>query len=417
MQSLVQGISHNGEGVCRIDGKACFVPFVIPGESIELEKTEEKKNFSRGRLLKLIESSDDRIDPACPYFEQCGGCAYQHMNYQRELRLKQDIVKQSLKRIGRIDTEVNPALEMNEPWAYRNKVTWHIKREKERYIMGYYQNNSNHLLDIVICPLLSPQMQELSLYLRKHLEELNLPDKCEIIIRQSSTTGQLMLVFLKAQAKRIKLDELAGYEGLSSIFCVENDKVIKLYGNDCLVEKIMGITYEISPLAFFQVNPIQTIKLYQQVYKYLDIQKEDSILDAFCGTGSISLQLASYARRVVGIEDYNEAVIDARHNADLNQINNCEFISGACEKVIPELDEQFDLLVLDPPRAGCKPEALEAIKKINPCRIVYVSCNPATLARDLKILLEGPYMLEEVQPVDMFPRTHHVECVVLLYRE
>ena len=416
MQCFVDGISHSGEGVARIDGKATFVPFTIPGETVEVKIIEEKKNFQRAELEQVLSASPDRTDPPCPYFFKCGGCAYQHIGYPRQLELKRQVVKESLKRIGGIDIEVNPVLGMEDPWRYRNKVEWHTGSKASEHTMGYYLNDSRVLMGIDSCLLISQEMQDYSNYIKDHLDELNIPDGCEIIIRQSSANQEMMLIFGGAGSREINFAKMLNYKEVASIYSVEAGVAQLHYGEQVLTDKIINRKYQISPLAFFQVNHQQTEKMMEIVKEYAQLGSNDTVLDAYCGTGSIALSLAGSARKVIGVESFKPAIRDAKRNAFKNKITNCKFIKGTCEKIVPDLEEQFDVVILDPPRTGCKPELIEALIKKTAKRIVYVSCNPATLARDLALLVKAGYNVAEVQPIDMFPQTSHVECVVRIYR-
>ncbi|PKM76661.1 MAG: 23S rRNA (uracil(1939)-C(5))-methyltransferase RlmD [Firmicutes bacterium HGW-Firmicutes-15] len=417
MRCYIDGITHIGEGVARIEGKATFIPYAIPGETVEVEITEEKKRFRRARLTEIKDSSEDRITPLCPHFYECGGCAYQHVSYPKQLELKQRVVQESINRIGKIDLEVNPVLGMEEPWRYRNKVAWHVDRINGQLKMGYYQNDSHKIIDITTCKLISVEMENLSLYIKAKLDELNLPDHGEIVIRQSSLNRKLMLVFRGDGMENVSINSLLDYPELESIYTINNDFYTLLHGEPYLEEEINGLHYDISALSFFQVNSGQTSKLYDLVKEYAHARPSNRVLDAYCGMGSISLLLAKTARKVLGVESYAPAIKDATNNKYKNKIFNCDFLTGPCEIIIPQLIDEFDLVVLDPPRAGCTEDLIEAIAAISPRRIVYVSCNPATLARDLALFEKEGFETREIQPVDMFPQTSHVECVVRIYRK
>jgi len=416
MGLTVTGITHRGEGVGRVEGQAVFIPYAIPGETVEVEIRERKKNYLRAQLVDVVSASPDRVKPPCPHYYQCGGCTYQHMNYSRQLQLKQQVVQDNLIRIGKLEAEVEPVAGMDNPWRYRNKVEWHISKRDHYYLMGYYAQDSHELLPIETCLLISPEMEALSRHVREHLNDLSLPDQCRVTVRQSSANGELMLVFEGTGTGEADVQALADYPGLGSIYCVDREQIIHKCGRASLSEQLAGIDYEISPLAFFQVNHQQAELLVDVVQQFAQVGPADTVLEGYCGIGSLTLPLARKAGRIIGVESYKAAVQDARENARRNRIDNCEFIAGACEKVIPELEERFDVVVLDPPRAGLKKEVIEAVLKSAPQRIIYVSCNPGTLARDLKIFCRDGYAVKKVQPIDMFPQTFHVECVVLMSR-
>ena len=417
MRCFIDGISHAGEGVARIDGKATFIPFAIPGETVEVDITVDKKKFRRAVLTEIIDSSPARITPDCPHYYECGGCAYQHMSYDKQLALKQTVVYETINRIGKIELPVNPILGMENPWRYRNKVEWHVDRINGQLKMGYYQNDSHRIIEINTCKLISIEMENLSLYIKARLEEMRLPDHCELVIRQSSLNHKLMLIFRGEGTEDVNIDGLLDYPELESIYCIDNEYYTLLYGEPYLEEEINGIHYDISALSFFQVNSLQTRKLYELVKEYAHIERGYRVLDAYCGIGSIAMSLAQSARKVTGVESYPPAIQDAVHNALKNNIKNCDFLTGSCEILIPQLIDKFEMVVLDPPRSGCSEDLIQSIVNLNPYRIVYVSCNPATLARDLALFEQGGYETKEIQPVDMFPQTSHVETVVLIERK
>jgi len=414
LRCFVDGISHSGEGVARIDGKATFIPFAIPGETVDVKIIEEKKTFQRARLEEVVTSSPDRIDAPCPYYYKCGGCSYQHVNYNRQLELKRQVVKDSLKRIGGIDIEVNPVLGMEFPWRYRNKVEWHTGIKNGKATMGYYINDSRVLIGIDSCLLISQEMEDLSKYIKDHLKELRIPEGCEIIMRQSAANQEIMVIFNGKGSSDIDFARMLNHQEVASIHSIDQGKTRLHYGEPALEEKIFSTDFDISPLAFFQVNHYQTEKLIGVVKEFAQLRETDNVLDAYCGTGSIALSIADYVQKVVGIESGKPAIKDAKRNAFKNNIKNCRFIKGACEEVIPELEEKFNVVILDPPRAGCKPEVIKAITLMAPERVVYVSCNPATVARDLAMFVKDGYNVAEVQPIDMFAQSHHVESVILM---
>ena len=416
MRCYVDGISHSGEGVARIDGKAAFIPFAIPGETVDVEIVEQKKSFLRARLEQVVMVSPDRVEPPCPHYFKCGGCSYQHVSYERQLELKRKVVQDSLQRIGAIEVEVNPIPGMDNPWRYRNKVEWHVGREAGQLTMGYYMNDSRTLTGIDSCLLISQSMQDYSNYIKARLSELRIPEGCEVILRQSSANQEMMLIFVGTGSSEIDFAKMLNYQEAASIYSIDQGVPQLHYGDTNLPETIFDLEYQVSPLAFFQVNHQQTEKMMEIIKKFAQIGSADTVLDAFCGTGSIALALAGSAHRVVGVESFKAAIKDAKRNAFNNNITNCKFIKGACEDIISGLDEQFDVVILDPPRTGCKPALIEAIVQISPQRVVYVSCNPATLARDLKIFVQAGYQVQTVQPIDMFPQTGHVETVVLMSR-
>lgn len=413
MHCSIEGISHKGEGVGRINGKVAFVPFAIPGEVVSVEAVEDNKRFIRAQILEVLEPSADRVVPDCPHYFECGGCAFQHMTYSRQLELKRRIVQDNLQRIGRLNCDVKPVIGMEDPWRYRNKVEWHLQQQGSQIRMGYYKNESHELVDIKTCKLISQPMEALSYFLKEKVMPAAAGEKASITIRESSLDGSLLTVL---NGLHITLENSLDFPQLKSIYRKRHQKLELCQGVQGFKEQINNIRYDLSPLSFFQVNPAQTRIMYDLISKLAQPEPDDTILDAFCGAGSIALYLAPYVKRVVGVESYAPAVHNARDNAALNDIKHCEFITGACEKVVPQLNESFDMVILDPPRSGCKPELIQAITKKTPRCIIYVSCNPSTLARDLALFNMSGYLINEVQPIDMFPQTQHVETVVVLYR-
>lgn len=413
MQCRIDSINHKGEGVARIDGKATFVPGALPGELVDVEILESKARYDQAILKNIIEASEDRISPDCFSYNGCGGCAYQHVSYRRELEIKRKIIEDSLKRIGKLSVQVDAVIGMDEPVRYRNKVVWHVIHRQ----LGYYQPLSHKLVPIDSCCLISQEMERIIKPLKKLLPSLSFTEPGEIILRQSSLDRELMVILgnLRSYPSSMTLGKLT--ELCSSIYGKVGTKFRLLFGQESLTEEIHGLRFKVSPESFFQVNHRQTEKIIEIVLKYLNLDGNENVLDAYCGVGSISLNLARQARSVIGIENNVQAVEDAIENATVNQLYNCEFIAGTCEKILPKLKKTFDASVIDPPRGGCRPEVIDALISTGVKTIIYVSCNPSTLARDLASFAQSGYRIARVQPVDMFPRTMHVETVVLIERK
>jgi len=416
MQCLVEGISHAGEGVARIAGKATFIPYAIPGETVAVTIIEEKKSYQRALLQQVIHPSQDRCQPNCRHYFTCGGCSFQHVDYPRQLTLKRQIVEETLRRVGGIEIPVSPVIGMETPWHYRNKVEWHLSSQSGREMFGYFMNQSHEMVDIENCPLISQAIQAVSLYIKNHRKILRVPDKCEITVRQSSLS-QIMIIFSGNQTSQIDFALLADHCKEISFYSIDQNITRLHYGETRLEEKLGEFKFEISPLAFFQVNHQQNEKMLAVIKDYARLQRSDSVLDAYCGTGSIALSLARDVKRVVGVENFKAAIKDAKRNAFLNNITNTQFIKGACEEIVPALTDDFDVIILDPPRSGCKKELIQEVINKSPRSLIYVSCNPATLARDLALFEDSVYQVKEIQPIDMFPQTSHVECVVRIYRK
>ncbi|NLB87703.1 MAG: 23S rRNA (uracil(1939)-C(5))-methyltransferase RlmD [Syntrophomonadaceae bacterium] len=412
MQCRIQGITHNGEGVARIEGKATFIPFAIPGETVEVEIMEKKKNYNRARLLEVIESSPHRKEPLCPHYYECGGCSYQHVAYDYQLKLKREVVQNNISRIGKLDVTVNPVIASPQEYRYRNKVTWHFDNGR----LGYYQAGTNNLLEIRTCKLISEKMEQVTNSIKEYMPELPLTQNSNLIVRESSPNNEIMVVVTNLGKKIHKSLVKKMADQIDSLIVTYQGKngYETIWGNDKLIEQVNKVNISLSPGAFFQVNHQQMERIIAILQDYLDLKKDETLLDAYCGAGSIALALASKVKEVVGIENYSPAIDDAILNARENALPNYEFIAGACETILPKLNKRFDKVIVDPPRSGLKKEVIEAIAKVNPKKIAYVSCNPATLARDLAIFKELNYQIKELQPLDMFPQTMHVETVVLL---
>ncbi len=416
MSCKIEGITHRGEGVARIDGKAVFIPFAIPGEEAEIEITMEHSRFSRGRIRGIIAASPDRAEPPCPHYYNCGGCAYQHVHYEQQLILKKQVVTDALQRIGKQKVMVQDVIGCENPWYYRNKVSWHTGEIKGEKRLGYYQSGSRRHLPVSDCLIISPEINKFSQFLDCYLDVTGINSRKQVMVRQDSK-GRLFLI-VEGPVDKEGLESLAkGYPGLESLFIYQDQKLDHIFGRDKLEFIIGERHYLVSPLAFFQVNNQQTKTLYNEVKNAAKGEAGRRILDAYCGTGSIAIYAAGEHDTMLGVDAFAPAIEDACINASLNHMVNCEFVAGACEKVLPELKREFDTVILDPPRAGCHPDLIRTIIDQKAPQIIYVSCNPATLARDIKILCESSYKINSVQPVDMFPWTMHVETVVLIERK
>ena len=425
----IQGYSHLGEGVGRHQGKPVFVPLAIRGECIRFRIVQEKSNFLRGELLAVMEPCPTRSEPPCPLFPQCGGCQLQHQSYEEQLFFKQQLVASSIQRIGRLKgVEVNPVLGMATPWHYRHTARFHVALAKGRAEIGFFQGRSRSLQPIDACDLLPAEFPPLLKRIAGFFQERAAIEKFpvrEVILRKGWGTGDLLVIFLADEMPEyIAADRLADIKGstpsLVGILCeapgkkgLPEQKV--LWGRDYYLEKVAGITFQVPATSFFQNNPAQAEKLVSVVHGLTEPGAGETTVDLYCGVGLFTLTLASLYKRVYGIEENHQAVEAARQNARLNGVVNSKFLAGRVERALRKATGQpVQTLILDPPRQGCSPAALKAIIDHTPARIVYVSCNPSTLARDLAILTKQGYLVQAVQPVDMFPQTHHVECIVLM---
>ena len=414
MELAIKGISHNGEGVARNAGKVVFIPFAIPGELVKAEIIEEKKKYSRGIIREIVKKSPHRVEPSCPYYYKCGGCSYQHITYDEQLVLKQKIVKETISRIGEIEAKILDTIGMQEPWDYRNKVVWHISNSRDGKRMGFYRYQSKKLIEIDHCPLLLPKLNQISFLIKEILPGMHLEKDSSIMIRQSNNSRETMLEFINCFAGREVVKRL--FRKIDTIYEKKNGKIRLLAGQELIKEKAGKSSFLLGPDEFFQVNPEQSEFMINTVAEYLNLSGHNKVLDAYCGTGMFALNIADNVVSVVAIDSNIWAVKNAKKNAALNDIENCQFVSGQCEIILSNLQNSFNRAIINPPRTGLKPGIINAVVNISPEIIVYVSCNPATLARDLKQFVNNNYKVAKIQPIDMFPQTSHIENIVLLQR-
>lgn len=433
---VIDDFSHAGEGIGRVNNFAIFVKGALPGERVEVKIEQVKKKFARGTIEKIITISPDRINLICPVADRCGGCQLQHLSYEKQLKMKEKRVAEILSKIGGIDVQVLPTLGMENPFYYRNKGQFHVDEINGEIALGFYENKTNNLIPTTDCWLFSAQYTKLVKYIEEKLNHLDIKIKGylrNIVLRESKSSGEMMLIFV-TRTKEWKLTKLidkliADFPKVVSIYQNINTsgnpvvlgKAFKLiYGKSTIHDSIGNLNFAISPQSFFQVNNLQTEILYKKALEYADLTGTETVIDAYSGIGTISLFLAPKAQKVYGIEIIAQAVEDAQKNAQLNTIENVEFIKAKAETWLTNWVKQGNkpnLVVVDPPRKGCHPDTLKAIITAQPKKIIYISCNPATLARDLKYLVDQGYQVQEVQPVDMFPMSAHVEVVTLLVRE
>ncbi|GAB2547288.1 23S rRNA (uracil(1939)-C(5))-methyltransferase RlmD [Gracilibacillus alcaliphilus] len=439
-----EDITHEGDGVGKINGYPLFVPYGLPGEKAVVKVIKVKKNFGFGRLVDVIQPSKHRVDPPCNVYYKCGGCQLQHMDYEMQLDRKRTQVENALKKFGHIEgIPIHPTIGMEEPWRYRNKVQIPVGMKHGELITGFYRKKSHDIIDdMERCIITDERNDHMIDAIREIANRLGIPAYDEkqhrgvlrhIMVRSGQVTKQMMVVLVTKPNKVHGLDKLVkeiaeNYPDVKSIVHNVNSertnvilgkKTNVLWGEEYIYDEIGGIRFAISAKSFFQVNPVQTKKLYDKALEYANLTGNETVIDAYCGIGTISLFLAQQAKKVYGVEIVPEAIADAKANARLNHIDNAEFFVGQAEKVMPWWQAQGlkpDVIVVDPPRKGCDEALLKAMLDMKPERIVYVSCNPSTLARDLRILEDGGYQTKEVQPVDMFPQTTHVECVALMSR-
>lgn len=451
LEVISQG--YEGEGIAKLEGFPIFIQSALKGERIKAKIIKVNKNYAYGKLLEVLETAPNRREPVCSIYKKCGGCQLQHLSYEGQLEFKRERVEDCLRKIGRLDLDtikVHDTLGMKEPYRYRNKVQLPVGEENGNVIIGFYAPRSHDIIDMELCHIQDPVADKIVALTREWMKKHNIKaydessskDKVKgdkisirhIMIRRGFKTGEVMVVIVTSGEYLPYKEEfintiLQQIEGVTSIIqnvnskntnVILGEKCITLWGKATISDYIGGFKFNISPLSFFQVNPIQTEVLYNKALEYAALKGDETVFDAYCGTGTISLFLSQKAKKVYGVEIVPEAIENANINARENRIDNSEFIVGESEKVIPELIDKgirAGVVVVDPPRKGCGRELLEAIGKMAPERVVYVSCDPSTLARDLRILEELGYKTMEVQPVDMFPQTGHVETVVLIERK
>ena len=440
---VFEDLTHEGAGVAKVDGFPIFVPNALPDEKAQIKVTRVKKGFAFGRLIDLKEESRFRMDAPCPIYKQCGGCQLQHINYEGQLLYKQKQVKDVLERIGKLDLSritVHPTLGMEDPWNYRNKAQVPVGEREGGLIAGFYQQRSHDIIDMNECLIQQSENDRVVQAIKEicgkygikaYNEERHKGWLRHIMVRYGAVTGEMMVVFITRtndfpHKAKIVEEITAAFPHVKSIVqninpkktnVIFGDETTVIWGEEYIYDTIGGIKFAISARSFYQVNPEQTKVLYDKALEYAELNGEETVIDAYCGIGTISLFLAKQAKKVYGVEIVPEAIEDAKRNAELNGIENAEFEVGEAEAVIPKWYEEgitADTLVVDPPRKGCDEALLRTIIEMKPKRVVYVSCNPGTLARDLRVLEDGGYATLEVQPVDMFPHTSHVECVAVL---
>jgi 23S rRNA (uracil1939-C5)-methyltransferase len=439
----IEDISDTGEGIGHADGITVFVKNAVPGDTCEVRILKAKKTYAFGKTERLISPSAGRTEPLCPVAARCGGCQLSFMNYQEQLRLKQKKVQDCITRIGGFtDVTVEPIIGMDDPHAYRNKGQFPAGRAADGTpVLGFYAGRTHRIIPTEACGMLWPGHERILQAVREYLaasgaepydEETGRGLIRHVLMRKGFATGETV-VCLVVNGTKIpvpemlweKLNKIPGVVGLclnvnrEKTNVILGDRLIPLFGKASVTDRIGDISFEISPMAFYQVNPVQTKVLYEKALAFAGLTGKETVWDLYCGIGTISLFLAKHAKHVYGVEIVPEAIENAKANAAANGIGNASFYVGAAEDVFPELtgknpDIGADVIVVDPPRKGCDEVLLSTMLKMAPSRIVYVSCDPATLARDLKILCAGGYRIERVQPVDQFPGSVHVETVCLL---
>ena len=445
----IEDMGHDGEGIGKCEGYTLFVKDTVIGDLAEVKVIKAKKNYGYARLMRLIKPSEHRVEPICPVARPCGGCQLQMLDYAEQLRFKEKKIAENLQRIGGMtEIPMEPIVGMETPFRYRNKAQFPIGQDKNgKRITGFYAGRTHQIMENRNCYLGVEQNEEILNRVLTWMEENRVSAYNEetgkglvrhVLIRFGFTTKEIMVCLvangkkLPAEEKLIgSLTELKGMTSISLSVNRERTNVIMgkeihcLWGQSYITDYIGNVKYQISPLSFYQVNPAQTEKLYGLALEYAGLTGNETVWDLYCGIGTISLFLAQKAKKVYGVEIVPEAIADAKNNAKINQIENAEFFVGKSEEILPSYYEQYakdhpgeqahaDVIVVDPPRKGCEENLLHTMASMQPDRIVYVSCDSATLARDVKVLGELGYEVKKVRGVDQFPMTCHVETVVLL---
>lgn len=440
----ITDLTVNGEGVAKIENYPLFISGAVPGDTVIAKPVKLNKNYGFARLLEIKVPSEHRISPVCKSFPRCGGCTFMHMSYDRELEYKSDFVLSNLKKIGGYDeTEFiyEPIIQSDRVYNYRNKAQFPLKNTKNGVICGFYEHKSHSVIPCDFCHIQNKVINsaiEITVdfinenKIRAYDEMTHKGVMRHIYARYSEENGELMLVLVTNSTKLIKNADILADRlkplGLKSLVqnintkktnVILGEKNIVLYGNDHIIMQADGLKFHLSPHSFFQVNTMQMKKLYAKAIEYASLKGDETVFDLYCGVGSISLFMAKSAKRVVGVEIIPDAIENAKQNARLNNIDNAEFYCGDCTDAVGDLIDKgyrADVVIVDPPRKGCDEALLHLIEKISPERLVYISCNSATLARDVARLSEMGFKLKKCTATDLFPRTVHCEAVALIER-
>ncbi|MFD2671870.1 23S rRNA (uracil(1939)-C(5))-methyltransferase RlmD [Marinicrinis sediminis] len=439
----IVGLTHDGQGVGHVKGFTLFVQQALPGEQVFVKVMKLKKKYGYARLMKRLTDSPNRVAPPCDIYDRCGGCQLQHLSDEGQLAMKHKLVADNMEKIGKLHVKVLPVIGMQEPWHYRNKAAVPMGIEEGKVVAGFYAKSSHRIVDMDRCLIQHPSNDDVIRIVKHTAQELGISTYDEeahqgllrhVMVRTAYETKEVMVVLvtngseLPHQAEWVRRirEQVPQVKSICHNINTRRTNVIMgtetrlLWGNEVIFDTIGDVKFAISARSFYQVNPVQTEVLYGKALEYAQLTGEETVIDAYCGIGTISLFLAQKAKQVYGVEIVPEAIEDARKNAELNGMTNVSFEVGPAEEVIPAWKEQgivADVMVVDPPRKGCDPALLQTMIEMKPKRIVYVSCDSATLARDLRVLEDGGFEVKQVQPVDMFPHTSHVECCSLLVRK
>lgn len=428
------GYTKEGLGVVKIDGFPLFVKGILQNETAEMVVTLVKKTYGYAKVLSIKEPSKQRCELKCPVAKQCGGCQLQHMTYTEQLHFKKQKVQDVIDRIAKLDMKVEDVLGMENPWYYRNKCQIPVGVDQNKVVTGFYRIHSNTIIDTNACAIQSETINEVLSHMKELLQTYgNASVFRHLLIKHAFTTGEVMLVWIVREypfssMKEMAKDIVQRLPYIKSVIVNVNtrtdnvilgEKEYTLYGDSYITDAIHNLKFHISSKSFYQVNPVQTNVLYGKALELAQLSGKETVIDLYCGVGTISMFLAQKAKKVIGIEIVPQAIQDAKENAKMNNIDNIEFICSDAASYANKLSEENmrpDVIVVDPPRKGLDQITLNSIIKMQPERIVYVSCDPATMARDLGIIKESNYEIKLVQPVDMFSQTNGVECVTLIER-
>ena len=402
----IEGLENEGAGVCRINGMVVFVPKALTGEKVRIRITEIKKNYAKGKVIEVLEKSKHRVDSGCPYYEECGGCNLRHQDSKENLKFKKEKVENAIKRIGKLDIKVNDVVSSFRDDNYRNKASFKVENNK----IGFYSEGTYQLVDIKECKLMKKEINDSLYYIRKYLEE-NKNEIKNVTVKYGNAMNEILIDIYSVNESDINICDFLINNLPSLKTIIFNDKIV--YQNGYISQIINGLMFNCSAKSFFQVNDMQAEKLYNLAIKSAHLKESDTVLDLYCGTGTISCIVSSHVKKVIGVEIVEDAVRDAKCNLMINNINNVKFIVGDAAKKVSKIKEKVDVIFVDPPRSGMDRKMISIIKNIKAKKIVYISCNPVTMARDLNYLSDT-YITSKVTPVDMFPNTSHVECVCVL---
>ncbi|MGO3732642.1 MAG: 23S rRNA (uracil(1939)-C(5))-methyltransferase RlmD [Vagococcus sp.] len=438
---VIEDLTHDGRGVGKVDHYPLFIENAIPGEEVQVQVMKTTKKFGYAKVIRWIEKSEDRVEEVETNWIRTGIAPIHHMTYSAQLTFKQNQVKNAMKKIGHFeDMDVKSVLGMEQPFAYRNKAQIPVRKIDNQLEFGFFRRNSHDLVPIEDFYIQEPEIDELLINLKEILIKYGVKPYNEsddtgnlknVMVRKGHYTGQLMIVFVTKKKKVFKVDQITAEiveQNPNVVSIMQNihpektntilgKEFMCLYGKEYIEDQLLGKTYHVSAKSFYQINTKQAEVLYKEAIQLADFKETDIVVDAYCGIGTIALSIAEKVKKVYGVEVVEDAILDAKENASLNGIDNAEFEVGRAEYVFKKwLEDGFkpNVVIVDPPRKGLDAQFIDACCDMDPEKVIYVSCDPATLARDMKLFAEKGYTTNSVQPVDMFPQTSHVESVVLL---